>query len=82
MSTRRVGRFAKGATLLLLSVGMAFVPSIAAANCVTTWESCRDSADKSFVAGRVGVVGYAALMTGCDVGYIFCSTSKEKENGK
>jgi hypothetical protein len=82
MSTHRVGRFAKGAALLFLSVGMAFVPSIASANCVNTWEGCRDSADKSFVAGRVGVIGYAGLLSGCDVGYIFCSLSKEKENGK
>lgn len=85
MSTRRTGRFAKFAkavSLLAVSLGLSLLPSIASASCVTGWETCRGDADRAFVRGDVGVFRYSLLLDGCDFGYLSCSLSKEKENGK
>ena len=76
------GRVAKGISLLVLSVAIALLPSAAFGSCVTSRRSCREDADREFQAGRVGVFWYSVLLDGCDISYIACSLSKEKENGK
>ena len=77
-----LGRLAKGVSLLVLSVGIALLPSPAFGSCVTARRTCREDADREFQEGRVGVFWYSLLLDGCDLSYFFCSSSKEKENGK
>jgi len=82
MRTQRFGRLAKGISLLTLSIGLTLLPSMAFGSCVTQRRGCRDDADREFREGRVGVFWYSILLDGCDISYLFCSSSKEKENGK
>jgi len=76
------GRFAKGISLLGLSLGIALLPSAAFGSCVTMWERCRGDADRAFWRGEVGVIRYSLLLDGCDISYGVCSIGKTKDDGK
>jgi len=76
------GRVAKGISLLVLSVGLALLPSAAFGSCVTEWKGCREDADKEFRENRANVFQYAWLLTGCDIGYGVCSLGKSKGDTK